>query len=121
MTPTCAMGDAYLLQMGITSEGKIKGLDVALYNNAGNSLDLSSSIMDRALLLLDNGYAIPAIRAVGHCCFTNQASNTAFRGFGGPQACPVPVLKADIMPNQGICNDVSECLGSKSSCGPPSC
>ena len=72
-------------QVGFTAEGEIKGLDVELYNNAGNSLDLSSSIMDRALLHTDNSYRLGAVRAVGHCCFTNQASNTAFRGFGGPQ------------------------------------
>lgn len=73
------------MQVGFSAEGEIKGLDIDLYNNAGNSLDLSSSIMDRALLHTDNSYRIPAVRAVGHCCFTNQASNTAFRGFGGPQ------------------------------------
>ena len=72
-------------QVGFTAEGEIKGLDLALYNNAGNSLDLSSSIMDRALLHTDNSYRLGAVRAVGHCCFTHQASNTAFRGFGGPQ------------------------------------
>jgi xanthine dehydrogenase/oxidase len=83
---------AYMPQMGVTSEGKIKGMDVELFNNGGNSLDLTSSIMDRALLHIDNGYVIPAIRAVGHCCFTNQASNTAFRGFGGPQARPARVM-----------------------------
>ena len=80
-----------MLQVGFTSEGKIKGLDVELFNNGGNSLDLTSSIMDRALLHTDNSYVIPAVRAVGHCCFTNQASNTAFRGFGGPQARPVRI------------------------------
>ena len=74
--------------MGFTAEGEIKGLDLALYNNAGNSLDLSSSIMDRALLHTDNSYRLGAVRAVGHCCFTHQASNTAFRGFGGPQVGP---------------------------------
>ena len=71
--------------MGFSSEGKIKALDLKLYSNAGNSLDLSSSIMDRALLHTDNSYVLPAVRAVGHCCVTHQASNTAFRGFGGPQ------------------------------------
>ena len=73
--------------MGFSSEGKIQALDLKLYNNAGNSLDLSSSIMDRALMHTDNSYSLPAVRVIGHCCVTNQASNTAFRGFGGPQVC----------------------------------
>ncbi len=72
--------------MGFSKEGIIKGLDVHLYCNAGCSLDLSSSIMDRALLHTDNAYRLGAVRAVGHVCKTNMASNTAFRGFGGPQA-----------------------------------
>lgn len=71
--------------MGFSKEGVIKGLDVHLYCNAGCSLDLSSSIMDRALLHTDNAYRLGAVRAVGHICKTNMASNTAFRGFGGPQ------------------------------------
>lgn len=71
--------------MGFSSEGKIKALDLKLYNNAGNSLDLSHSIMDRALLHTDNSYAIPVVRSIGCCAFTHQASNTAYRGFGGPQ------------------------------------
>ena len=68
-----------------TSEGKFLAWDVALYNNAGNSLDLSHSIMDRALLHLDSVYKIPHVRAKGELCLTNLPSNTAFRGFGGPQ------------------------------------
>lgn len=43
--------------------------------------------MDRALLHTDNGYRLgKAVSLRGHICKTNQASNTAFRGFGGPQA-----------------------------------
>lgn len=72
--------------MGFTNEGKIIALDLNLYNNAGNTLDLSHSVMDRALLHSDGCYKIPHVRAVGHICKTNTASNTAFRGFGGPQA-----------------------------------
>ena len=72
-------------QVGFTSEGKVVALQVDLYNNAGNSLDLSASVMDRALLHSENSYYIPNVRAIGHVCRTNTASNTAFRGFGGPQ------------------------------------
>lgn len=52
---------------------------------AGNSVDLSHAIMDRAILHSDCGFDIPTLRISGHLCCTNQASNTAFRGFGGPQ------------------------------------
>ena len=77
-----------VLQVGFDREGKLLALDVQLYNNAGNSLDLSAAIMDRALLHTDNAYKIPHLRVVGHICKTHCGSNTAFRGFGGPQVGP---------------------------------
>ncbi len=63
----------------------MQALQIDLYNNAGNSLDLSGAIMDRALFHSDNVYRIPNVLARGHVCKTNLPSNTAFRGFGGPQ------------------------------------
>ena len=48
-------------------------------------MDLSHAIMDRALLHSDCAFHLPAVRITGRLCRTNQASNTAFRGFGGPQ------------------------------------
>lgn len=72
-------------QVGFNRDGKLLALDVQLYNNAGNSLDLSAAIMDRALLHTDNAYKIPHLRVLGHICKTHCGSNTAFRGFGGPQ------------------------------------
>lgn len=68
-----------------TKGGKIKGCDLAFYCNAGNSLDLSHSVMDRALISSDCVYKIENFRAKGVVCKTNLPSNTAFRGFGGPQ------------------------------------
>lgn len=41
--------------------------------------------MDRALFHCTNAYYVPNVRAKGWCCKTNLPSNTAFRGFGGPQ------------------------------------
>ena len=79
------------LQVGFNKSGKVQALDCKLYNNAGNSLDLSAAIMDRALLHVDAAYKIPHVRVVGYCCKTNIASNTAFRGFGGPQVSILPV------------------------------
>lgn len=67
-------------------DGNLRAIDVHLYNNAGNSLDLSASVMDRALLSIDSVYHIPNVRVQGTVCKTNLPSNTAFRGFGAPQA-----------------------------------
>ena len=52
---------------------------------AGNSVDLSHAIMDRGMLHSDGTSHLPNVRIRGRLCRTNQASNTAFRGFGGPQ------------------------------------
>lgn len=60
-------------------------LDLEIYNNAGNSLDLSLAVLERAMFHSDNVYEIPNVRIIGRVCFTNIPSNTAFRGFGGPQ------------------------------------
>ncbi|GAB4239830.1 MAG: hypothetical protein OHK005_01600 [Candidatus Methylacidiphilales bacterium] len=67
------------------SEGRIRSLEVDLYSNGGWSLDLSGPICDRALFHLDNVYYLPNVRFCGRVCKTNLPSNTAFRGFGGPQ------------------------------------
>eukprot|EP00058_Branchiostoma_floridae_P025128 XP_002610618.1 hypothetical protein BRAFLDRAFT_202728 [Branchiostoma floridae] len=72
-------------KVGFMSDGRVLALDISLYCNAGNSLDLSRGVMDRALFHSDNVYTIPNVRAVGYVCKTNTPSNTAFRGFGGPQ------------------------------------
>lgn len=72
-------------KVGVTAQGRILAWDIKFYNNAGNSLDLSGSIMDRALTHCDSVYNIPNLRAQGFVCKTNLPSNTAFRGFGGPQ------------------------------------
>lgn len=72
-------------KVGFMKTGKIVALEVEHYSNAGNTLDLSQSIMERALFHMDNCYKIPNIRGTGRLCKTNLPSNTAFRGFGGPQ------------------------------------
>ncbi|KAH9614387.1 hypothetical protein KSS87_007646 [Heliosperma pusillum] len=71
--------------VGFTNEGKVLALDLEIYNNAGNSHDLSLAILERAMFHSDNVYEIPNVRINGNVCFTNFPSNTAFRGFGGPQ------------------------------------
>nr|XP_022334415.1 xanthine dehydrogenase/oxidase-like isoform X1 [Crassostrea virginica] len=72
-------------KVGFTKDGKITAVECDVYNNAGHSLDLSGAVMDRALFHSDASYKIPNIRVTGYLCKTNIPSNTAFRGFGGPQ------------------------------------
>ncbi|XP_043531354.1 xanthine dehydrogenase/oxidase [Chiloscyllium plagiosum] len=73
-------------KVGFQKNGKVVALDLKLYCNAGNSLDISSAVMNRALFHMDNAYKIPNARVISYICKTNLTSNTAFRGFGAPQA-----------------------------------
>ncbi len=70
---------------GYDERGRLLALDMILAARAGHVADLSPSIVDRALFHADNCYFIPDIRLIGYSCKTNTQSNTAFRGFGGPQ------------------------------------
>ena len=72
-------------EVGYDFDGKLLAADVSLVSDGGWALDLSQPVLDRALFHLDNGYYIPAVRFSGRVAKTNVASNTAFRGFGGPQ------------------------------------
>ncbi len=71
--------------VGYDKRGMILAADVDLFSDGGWSRDLSQPVLDRALFHIDNAYYIPALRATGLIAKTNVASNTAFRGFGGPQ------------------------------------
>ena len=75
----------YKYEVGFNNEGKIQGLKVILASRCGISPDLSKAINDRAIYHIDNAYFIPSIDLVSYRCKTNTVSNTAFRGFGGPQ------------------------------------
>ncbi|MBL8839238.1 MAG: xanthine dehydrogenase molybdopterin binding subunit [Alphaproteobacteria bacterium] len=72
-------------QAGFDGEGRITALDMDLAARAGHVADLSPAIVDRALFHADNCYYIPDVRLRGFACKTHTQSNTAFRGFGGPQ------------------------------------
>ncbi len=72
-------------QAAFDSSGHITGLRVELFSNGGCSCDLSPSILERAMLHSDNAYWLPNVRITGRVCLTHLPSNTAFRGFGGPQ------------------------------------
>ncbi|THH12808.1 hypothetical protein EW146_g7346 [Bondarzewia mesenterica] len=72
-------------KVGCTKEGKVTALQCDLFCNGGYSLDLSIGVSDRALAHIDNCYHILNVDARARVCKTNTVSNTAFRGFGGPQ------------------------------------
>jgi xanthine dehydrogenase large subunit len=71
---------------GFSRDGRINAVRFAFYSDGGWSLDLSEPIMWRSLFHCDNAYRLPAMEAVGRVCLTHKTSQTAFRGFGGPQA-----------------------------------
>jgi xanthine dehydrogenase large subunit len=72
-------------EVGFDDEGRILALDMTLAANAGNVADLTPGVLIRALCHADNCYWLPDVRFRGLPCKTNTVSNTAFRGFGGPQ------------------------------------
>ena len=78
-------GFDYRYTVGFDDEGRVLALDASLAADAGFSLDMTPGVVLRALTHVDNAYWIPNVRAVGYSCRTNRQSNTAFRGFGGPQ------------------------------------
>ncbi|MBT2546675.1 xanthine dehydrogenase molybdopterin binding subunit [Streptomyces sp. ISL-44] len=72
-------------KIGFDADGRIQALDATLTADGGWSLDLSEPVVARALCHIDNTYWIPNARIAGRIAKTNKVSNTAFRGFGGPQ------------------------------------
>jgi xanthine dehydrogenase large subunit len=70
---------------GFDAKGRILGVDVDFLARCGHSADLSNAICDRAMFHADNAYFYPAVRIATRRLRTNTVSNTAFRGFGGPQ------------------------------------
>ena len=76
-------------EVGFDADGRILAVNADLVSNGGWSYDLSQPVLDRALFHLDNAYYLPTVRFTGLIAKTNIASNTAFRGFGGPQGAHV--------------------------------
>jgi len=72
-------------EVGFDDEGRILGVDFVLAGRCGYSADLSGSINDRAMFHSDNCYYLENVSILSFRCKTNTVSNTAFRGFGGPQ------------------------------------
>jgi xanthine dehydrogenase large subunit len=77
----------YLIEydVGHDAAGRILGIDLMFASRCGFSADLSGPVNDRTVMHADNCYFLPNVRIVSRRCKTNTQSNTAFRGFGGPQ------------------------------------
>jgi len=71
--------------VGFDDDGRILGIDFEFAARCGMSADLSGPVNDRAMFHCDNAYYLENVRILSHRCKTNTVSNTAFRGFGGPQ------------------------------------
>ncbi|OQO08341.1 Xanthine dehydrogenase [Cryoendolithus antarcticus] len=72
-------------KVAVNKDGMLQALDADVFNNGGWSQDLSGAVVDRALSHIDGCYKIPNVFVRGRIAKTNTVSNTAFRGFGGPQ------------------------------------
>jgi xanthine dehydrogenase large subunit len=72
-------------EVGFSDAGRIEGIEFMFASRCGMSADLSGAINDRAMFHCDNAYFLENATIVSHRCKTNTVSNTAFRGFGGPQ------------------------------------
>lgn len=95
-------GFEYEWDVGFDANGRIVGLYIQLASNCGFSADLSGPVNDRAICHVDNGYYLDAVRIYSLRCKTNTVSNTAFRGFGGPQG---------MFPIEYIVDDIAYALG----------
>jgi len=73
-------------RLGLDADGRFVAYEAMLFQDAGASTDLSLAILERSLFHATNAYAVPNVRVTAASCRTNLPSNTAFRGFGGPQA-----------------------------------
>ncbi len=89
-------------ETGFDETGRILGLAVMLASRCGYSADLSGPINDRAMFHIDNAYFIEHLAIVSHRCRTHTVSNTAFRGFGGPQG---------MMVIEAIIDEIARALG----------
>lgn len=73
-------------KIGLKKDGTILAYEVKLFQNGGAFADISMPVLGRAMLHTVSAYSIPNFRGFGYSCRTNITPNTAFRGFGVPQA-----------------------------------
>lgn len=89
-------------EVGYDDHGRILALKIMLAARCGYSADLSGPVMDRAICHVDNAYFLEHVEIEAHHCKTHTVSNTAFRGFGGPQG---------MMMIEGVLDDIARTLG----------
>ncbi|MFO1398334.1 MAG: xanthine dehydrogenase molybdopterin binding subunit [Burkholderiales bacterium] len=92
----------YRYDAGFDDEGRIVGLDLVLAARCGFSADLSGPVNDRAVFHADNAYWLPNVALHSFRCRTNTVSDTAFRGFGGPQG---------MFPIEHVIDEIAHALG----------
>nr|WP_245152486.1 xanthine dehydrogenase molybdopterin binding subunit [Allopusillimonas soli] len=78
-------GFYYEYDLGYDADGRILGVTLDMTLRAGFSADLSEAVATRAVCHFDNAYYVPEVEISALCGKTHTQSNTAFRGFGGPQ------------------------------------
>ena len=89
--------------VGFDDDGRVLGVQVQMLANAGFSTDLSPPVLTRALCHFDNAYYLPEVAMDGYLVRTHTRSNTAFRGFGGPQgALAMEVILDDVARTLGV-------------------
>ena len=91
-------------KVGFSEEGRVLALYLQIYNNAGNSLDLSLLVLEHAMFHSDNIYEIRNIKIKGNVCFTSLPSNTAFRGLENLKGCLLPKTGLNILPCATPCS-----------------
>ncbi|XP_027534025.1 aldehyde oxidase 2-like [Neopelma chrysocephalum] len=95
-------------KVGFMNDGRITAADFQCYINGGCTKDESELVIEYIVLKADNAYNIPNLRVRGHACKTHLPSNTAFRGFGFPQAgllmetCVVAVVTQTGLPHEKV-------------------
>ncbi|TDN68908.1 xanthine dehydrogenase molybdopterin binding subunit [Paraburkholderia sp. BL10I2N1] len=94
----------YEYEAGFDDTGRILGARVEIALRAGYSADLSGAVATRAVCHFDNAYYLSDVDIVALCCKTNTQSNTAFRGFGGPQGALVMEVMLDSIARQLKCD-----------------
>ncbi len=93
----------YTYEVGYDVQGTIEGVSVDMTSRCGFSADLSGPVMTRAVCHFDNAYWLPDVSISGFCGKTNTQSNTAFRGFGGPQgAFAIEYIMDDVARSLGL-------------------
>src|SRR5580704_16753245 len=89
-------------EAGFDHTGRLLALSLMLASRCGYSADLSGPVNDRAMFHIDNAYFLEHVEITSHRCKTHTVSNTAFRGFGAPQA---------MMVIEAVLDDVARILG----------